>query len=142
MIGGIGWFVWEAMTSPILSDEDAQKQELASCVQHNGVGIHIHPELTIRVKGESLVIPANIGIDNGCMHPIHTHDDSGKIHLEFKKARDVRLGEFFEMWGKKLDAQCVGEACGMVKMTVNGQSSTELGNLVMHDLDQIELSVE
>ncbi len=134
VVAGIGWFVWKAATAPVLSDEDLQRQELASCIQHNGVGMHIHPEITITVKGEKMEIPANIGIEGGCMHPIHTHDGSGMLHLEFKKPRDVRLSEFFEIWGKQFE--------GNMKMKVNGQENMEFGNYMMHDHDQIEIVFE
>lgn len=130
--GGLGWFGWKVATAPVMSDEDVRRQELASCVQHNGVGMHIHPELTITVKGEKTEIPANTGIDSGCMRPIHTHDNSGKLHLEFKKSRDVKLSEFFEIWGKPFDWRGA-------KMTVNGQENTEFGNYVMRDHDRIEI---
>lgn len=129
--GGVGWFGWKVATAPVLSDEDMRKQELAGCVQHDGKGVHIHPELAIRIQGENFEIPANVGIDS-CMHPIHTHDNSGTLHLEFKKPRDVKLSEFFEIWGKSFDWQGA-------KMTVNGQESTEFGNYVMRDHDQIEI---
>lgn len=118
-----------------MSDEDVRRQELAGCVQHGGAGMHIHPHLTITVKGEPMEIPANIGIEGSCMHPIHTHDSSGTLHLEFKKPRGVKVGEFFEIWGKPLDKQGA-------TMTVNGQESTEFGDYVMHDQDQIEIIFE
>ena len=146
VVAGIGWFVWKVATAPVLSDEDLQRQELASCVQHNGVGMHIHPELSITIKGEKMEIPANTGITGGCMHPIHTHDDSGMLHLEFKTPRDVKVSEFFEMWGKRFDSECILDNCngpdGTVKMKVNGQESTEFGNAVMRDHDQIEIVFE
>lgn len=147
IIGGpIGWFAWKVATSPVLSSDDLRRQELAGCVQHNGIGTHIHPVLTIRLKGERVEIPENTGIDSDCMHPIHTHDNSGTLHLEFPKPRDVRLKEFFEIWGKRFDSQCIFEHCngseGTVKMTVNGQPNTEFGEYVMHDHDQIEIMYE
>lgn len=132
---GVGWLGWKVAMAPVLSDEDMRKQELASCVQHDGKGMHIHPELTITIKGEKIEIPANTGIDSGCMHPIHTHDNSGTLHLEFKKIREVKLSEFFEIWGKPFDWQGA-------RMTVNGQENTEFGNYVMRYYDQIEIVFE
>lgn len=130
-----GYFVWRVATSPVLSEEGRRRQELAACVQHTGVGMHIHPQLTVTMKGEKMEVPANTGIEGGCMHPIHTHDNSGRLHLEFKKPHEVKLGEFFEIWGKPLEKE------GLT-MKVNGQDSTEFDNYVMHDHDEIELSYE
>ena len=144
--GGIGWFGWKVATAPVMTDEDIRKQELAACIQHGGISMHIHPELTITIKGEPVPIPANVGIEGNCMHPIHTHDSSGVIHLEFKNPRDVKLSEFFEIWGKRFDSECILDNCngpeGTVKMKINGQESTEFGNAVMHDHDHIEISFE
>jgi hypothetical protein len=33
---------------------------------------------------------------------LHTHDESGKIHIEAPKLRDFTLGQFFDIWNKKL----------------------------------------
>lgn len=102
-------------------------------------GIHAHPQLTIFVKDEQIEIPKNVGI--GAVHqPMHTHDDVPIIHLEYP-ARvtkdDVRLGKFFEVWGK--DFREFGQT---VTMTVNEEPNTELENYVMKDGDKIELRYE
>lgn len=55
--------------------------------------------------------------------------------MEFKKPRDVKLSEFFEIWGKPFDGQAV-------KMKVNGQENTEFGNYMMRDHDRIEIVFE
>jgi hypothetical protein len=34
------------------------------------------------------------------MHIAHTHDDTGKIHIETHEAMDVSLGTFFEIWSE------------------------------------------
>lgn len=36
--------------------------------------------------------------------PLHTHDDSGTIHVESSTNRNYRLGEFFKVWGLDLDS--------------------------------------
>ena len=103
-------------------------------------GLHWHPELAIFVKGgEKQEIPANLGI--GTVHnPMHTHDSSGVIHLEFQgvvRKDNLKLGRFFEVWGK--DFMELGVT---VKMTVNGEEDTELQNYIMKDGDKIELRYE
>ncbi len=103
-------------------------------------GIHTHPQLSIFVKGEPIVIPQSIGLAGAVHQPMHTHDDVPIIHLEFP-ARvtkdDTRLGKFFAVWGK--DFREFGQ---MVTMTVNGEPNTELENYQMKDGDKIILNYE
>ncbi|MEK7559766.1 MAG: hypothetical protein AAB522_00490 [Patescibacteria group bacterium] len=105
---------------------------LKLCVQHTGIGMHIHPHLKIFVKVEEMKIPANTGISGSCMRPIHTHDDTGTLHLEFPNVQNVPLEYFFKIWEKEFDWT-------KVKMTVNGTQNTELQSYIMHDGDKIEL---
>lgn len=104
------------------------------CVQHAGVGMHIHPHLKVFVKGEEVKISANVGISSSCMRPVHTHDDSGTLHLEFLNRTDVPLLSLFKIWEKQLS-----DFGANPKMKVNGAENTELENYIMHDGDQIEL---
>ena len=117
-----------------------------ACVQHTGLGMHIHPNVRIVIKGEEQTIPANIGIQPGCMRPIHTHDDSGTLHLEFPGEQDVRLGQFFAVWGKTFNKNCIFDRCnspeGTVKFFVNGQPNEEHENYPMKDGDKIEIRYE
>ena len=102
-------------------------------------GMHWHPQLEIYVKGEKIEIPQNIGI--GAVHqPMHTHDDLPIIHLEFLgmvRTQDIKLGRFFEIWGKDMDS-----FGSNMTMTVNGSPNTEFGNYIMRDGDKIELRYE
>lgn len=99
-------------------------------------GLHWHTQLSLFIDDKAQEIPADIGI--GITHnPIHTHDATGEIHLEFSglvKKSDLALGKFFEIWGKKfsLDGK-------MVKMTVNGKENTELESYIMKDKDVVEI---
>ncbi|MBI2623876.1 hypothetical protein HYW67_00050 [Candidatus Parcubacteria bacterium] len=127
--GGIGAFVWYLATRPSIPEGEIISRR----------GLHWHPALTIFVQGEKQEIPANIGI--GAVHnPVHTHDASGVIHLEFPglvRGDDVKLGRFFEVWGKN-----VMEFGSSVRMTVNGEENAELQNHQMKDGDKIELRYE
>ena len=122
-IGTLGWYITSRPSIP--------EGEIIS-----RRGLHWHPELTIFVKDEEQKIPANIGI--GAVHnPIHTHDASGVIHLEFSglvRKDDIKLGRFFEVWGK--DFMEFGSG---VIMMVNGEENKEPGDYQMKDGDKIEL---
>ncbi|HLC89559.1 MAG TPA: hypothetical protein VJG65_01215 [Patescibacteria group bacterium] len=127
--GLIGFAIWYLATSPSLPESDIMARQ----------GIHWHPELTIYLKEVEQEIPMNIGI--GVVHkPIHTHDNTGIIHLEFPsvvRKRDITLDQFFNNWGKNFSDFGV-----MAKMTVNGKENNELENYVMNNGDKIELWYE
>lgn len=118
----------------------------AACVRHTGIAMHIHPHLRIAIKGKEQKIPSEIGVKPGCMRPVHTHDDTGEIHLEFPVEQDVRLGQFFAVWGKTFNRTCIFEYCnsaeGTVKFFVNGQANEEFENYLMKDGDKIEIRYE
>ena len=126
ILGGGGWYM--AKSGFFTYDP------LHICAQHTGVGMHIPPHLKIFVKSEEIKIPANLGISARCMRPIHTHDDTGTLHLEFPNRKDVLLEQFFKIWKKSLNDFGLNP-----KMKVNGSENSELQNYIMRDGDQIEL---
>lgn len=71
---------------------------------------HIHAHLNVIVDGRAVSVPADIGIDRkrGSISPLHTHDDSGVIHIESPVKRQFSLGEFFSEWQVSLSPDNVG----------------------------------
>ncbi len=108
-------------------------------------GLHWHADLSIKIKGANIEIPTDIGL--GAVHnPIHTHDNTGKLHLEFGgvvKKSDLLLSQFFKVWDKQFNENCILDKCngadGTLTMLVNGATSTEYGKHQMKDLEKIEL---
>ncbi|MEI6511152.1 MAG: hypothetical protein WCO25_03865 [Candidatus Uhrbacteria bacterium] len=115
---------------------DRASQDLVlGCTTDMATTFHIHPFLTVFVNDVRVPILPGVGIEEGkCMHPIHTHDATGKIHVESPKPANFTLGDFFLVWGKKFD-----ELGTLEKMTVNGTDSTEGENLILIDHDKIVL---
>lgn len=111
-------------------------------------GAHIHPSLSVYVRGEEVPLPPNIGIDPAqppqAMAGLHTHDGSGVVHVE--NAAEPTLGQFFAIWGVPLSADRLGphEADGSdrVRIWVDGEPSTEFGDLVMEDGQEIVLAFD
>ncbi len=108
-------------------------------------GIHFHPKLDIYIKGQRQTIPADIGL-KPIEHPIHTHDTDNTIHLEFSglvTLNNTRLQEFFKIWEKQFNSNCIFEYCngpsGTVKMLVNGQANNQFEKYPMKDEDKIEI---
>ena len=151
ILGGIGALIWYSGSRASVPESEIISRK----------GIHWHPELKIIIKGEATTIPANIGIGMQyagyplydpvmMMTNMHTHDDSGTLHWEVMKGPvnkdDVLLANFFAIWGKKFDENCILESCdgteGTVKMFVNGQPSAEFQNYLVKDKDKIEIRYE
>ncbi len=90
-----------------------------------GEVLHIHQHLDIFVNGKRMPVPTNIGIYDGeFLTELHTHDASGIMHLESPIAKHFALGQFFGVWGVRLNEDCVGGYCRQVTpwtVYVNGQ---------------------
>jgi hypothetical protein len=116
------------------------------CTSDMATQFHIHPNLQLVINGQPQTIPANIGVKPGCMNALHTHDTSGKIHVESPTARDFTLADFFAVWEKTFNKGQIldntTDESHVIRMTVNGQESQEFENLVFKDGDQIEISFE
>jgi hypothetical protein len=54
---------------------------------------HIHAHLDIFINGKPYIVPSQIGIvPNKCLYWMHTHDDTGVIHIESPENRNFTLG--------------------------------------------------
>jgi len=115
------------------------------CVQHTGLGIHWHAELTITILSTPYTIPADIGIvSTTCYRPLHTHLPDGRIHIELPGPRTVYLKDFFAIWGQPFSQNqvltYVADATHEVVMFVGGVRSSAYENLVL--LDLLNISIE
>jgi hypothetical protein len=69
------------------------------------------------------------------MAPLHTHDNSGIIHVESTVNKNYTLGEFLNIWG--LD---IGDKT--VELTVNGKFLRDFRDHILRDSEQIKLAVQ
>lgn len=74
------------------------------CLPAEQFAYHVHAHLMIFVDGKQILVPANTGIQRGCISFVHTHDTSGIIHIEAPEVRRFTLGDFFQVWGQPLEA--------------------------------------
>ena len=113
-----------------------------TCDATEGTVLHIHAHLAVYVGGEQKLIPADIGIADGCLAWLHTHDTSGVIHIESPVQRTFTLGNFFDVWGQPLSSTRVGPVQGTVIAYVNGQPFTgDPGSIPLDAHDVIQLDV-
>jgi hypothetical protein len=95
-----------------------------------GSALHLHQHLDIFIRGRSVPVPEGIGIDafERFIAPIHTHDDTGVIHVESPTRQPFTLGQFFDTWGVRLTSTCLGGYCAhdgtKLRVFVNGQAVT------------------
>jgi len=129
-----------------------------TCQTNTQVLFHIHAHLTIFVRGVARRTPAGVGVappyeveetpagafvaGASCFMWLHTHSADGIIHTESPIDRIYTLGDFFDIWGQRLDRQRVGPARGAVTAFLNGQVYT--GNpreipLLAHAQIQLEV---
>ncbi|MEA2218147.1 MAG: hypothetical protein QOJ35_773 [Solirubrobacteraceae bacterium] len=79
-----------------------------------GQVVHIHQHLDVLVAGKPVTVADNVGIDpaGGFISPLHTHAGQPDIiHVESSTESRFSLGQFFAVWGVRLDANCIGGAC-------------------------------
>jgi hypothetical protein len=108
--------------------------------------MHKHAYLNVSMDSQPLVVPANIGIDPQ-LHkvnsldiygpqksPLHTHTDTGTIHVESKIITNYTLGEFLDVWGIDLSGKAV-------KATVDGEAVSDFRTHVLGDGEHIDLVI-
>ena len=117
-----------------------------ACTTEMATQFHIHPHLEIVINGQKQEIPANIGITEGCMNALHTHDDSGQIHVESPEKRDFTLSDFFAVWKKDYNKDQIfnykADASHVIRETINGKETQDYENTVLRDNDQIIIYYE
>ncbi len=131
---------------------------------------HIHSHLDIFVNGQALTVPSGLGIDitdpgvhhgalggggmayggislcaKPCISPLHTHEPNGIVHVESPGQQDYKLGQFFAVWGTRLNSLCVGAFCSpdaKIATFVNGKRSDgNPADIVFADHEEIAIVI-
>jgi hypothetical protein len=127
--------VWPAPSDAAAAAQDAGTGLLAE----EGQVLHIHAHLDVFVDGRLVAVPPEIGIDVASQRisPLHTHDDSGVIHVESPVVRDFTLGQFFTEWRQPL----VDNPAGPLSVYVGGKPySGDPRQLVLRAHQEIALA--
>lgn len=127
-------YTYTAMTS---------RQVVQTCTSDMATQFHIHAHLEIMANKQFVTVPAEIGINvtTDCMRPIHTHDDSGIIHIESPVQKDFMLSDFFYVWEKTFNKDQIldykVDADHGLKMYVDGKEVRDFENLILVDTQDI-----
>jgi hypothetical protein len=113
---------------------------------------HHHVHLSLFVSGVQYAIPRGTGMKNpgksnfiyhaDCFYFLHTHDETGIIHIEPPNGNVFGLHQYFGEWGMPLSTTNVAGYQGAVTVFVNGvQQNVDPNTLKFHPYDQITLEV-
>lgn len=150
---GVGLVLSIGLAGFVLLDGDstdgiADWEILDVCLADHSGGIsHIHATISVTISGNNVAIPTDVGIqDSDCpngMRGVHTHDDSGVIHIETPGAMDAPVGAFFHVWGENFDENRLlnkeANDANEVVMFVNGVQNDDYEHYVMQDGDVIDI---
>jgi hypothetical protein len=143
-----------AQNFPNLDNNLTMEKKEIDCNSKEHFNFHIHTKLVIMIDNQLYPIPANIGIiPEQCIYWLHTHDNSGLIHIESPIKRNFTLGEFLQIW-KLFDSSDIVH--NIADNKINGSSSilvnnnnnnsitsdvTDYSNLVLKDQNKILLNI-
>lgn len=113
-----------------------------NCTQAGSSYSYSH--LSIYMNGTQVALPANIGTvaptvakPTGCVYPLNTTDETGKIRIDTTSNTSYTLGQFFAVWGQPLSSTNVaGLQASQVTVYVNNggtlsQYTGDLSSLVL-----------
>ena len=122
------------------------------CNSKEHFDLHIHTKLVIMIDNQLYPIPADIGIiPEKCIYWLHTHDNSGIMHIESPTKRNFTLGQFLQIWKLFDNSDIVyniadNKINGNISINVNHNNNnssigTDYRNVVLKDQDRIFLNI-
>jgi hypothetical protein len=143
--------IWTGLTGQSIDGVSANTSEQ--------LAYHIHAHLAIYINGAAKTVPWGIGIaqpwqtqsesdgstfvtSGGAFYYLHTHDDTGVIHIESPVQVTYTLGQFFAEWNQKLSANQIGSYTGPVTAYINGtkvSGDPSAIQLTAHEVVQLDL---
>lgn len=138
---GLGFFVYKVATSPKIVEGDV--------ITRNG--LHWHAHLAIKIDGQEITIPADVGVKTMGVDPenIHTHAADNILHLErtgLVTREETRLKHFFATWGEDFSKDSIlgcGTANGKtITMTVDGEPRPDFENYEIREKGRYAMGAE
>jgi hypothetical protein len=119
---------------------------------------HVHAHLAMYINGTPKLLPYGVGIvppyqlqqtatgsfvaGGTKYYWLHTHDETGVIHIESPVQRTYTLGNFFDLWHVPLSTTQIGPNKGKITAFLNGKAYTgDPRNipLTAHNVIQLDL---
>jgi len=124
---------------------EARDDEVTVLITDHGGGRAIPtvevPDLEAKLAGEQKARGWGLFLIEKMVDEMHTHDDSGIVHVHANSDRLFTLGEFFDVWGVALGAERIGGYCDRV-MTVTVNSVVAEGDpRLIEILDQANIEI-
>ena len=137
------------------SEEETENDYLKSEICYyalNGIVAdhHYHLQLNITINDNRIEIPMNVGFERDSdgntifLHPIHTYDNSGRIHVETTRNATAELGFLFDIWGEDfsknriLDYDIDEEH--IIEMTINDEFVDTFENTILEPYVFIDIN--
>lgn len=146
---GIG-ILWDMAPDTSSSSAPSSSEGIGNikCETVERTTFHIHAHLDIFINGKPYTVPAQIGIvPDKCLYWMHTHDETGVIHIESPEIRNFTLGQFFNIWNKKFNNTQIFDNIVSnnknitLSVYVNGNkvSSVDYRNIKLNSHDEIAI---
>lgn len=102
---------------------------------------HLHAQLAIYLPdGTSGEVPADIGVGSNCMYWLHTHDDTGKLHVEAPATTAATLADFLEIWRRSTNPTIPDAVnAGLAEVRVMGEVVADPASIELTDGLGIEI---
>ena len=140
----------------------ADGQDVDGVVKSNSMEqtvYHIHSHLQVFVDGKQMTIPYGVGIvpplqlqqqQDGTpfvslgskFYFLHTHDESGIIHVESPTQQQYNLGNLFDLWNQPLTSSGIAGHQGQLTVFVDGKPYTgDPRAIQFKNLEKIQIDV-
>lgn len=135
-VSSLSYYLWQ---NEHTASQRYWKDTTVPCLSHShgGVDDHGSAQLSILIDDMPQLIPADIGISTECVADIHTHDNTGRLHLHLHdNAKRATLADFFAVAGEGLEREGY-----TLLVTINGEDYTDrVRSYELDDGDQIVVS--
>lgn len=104
---------------------------------------HLHAQLAIILpNGTRADVPADIGVRETCMYWLHTHDTTGKLHVEAPDETSATLADFLEIWRRTTNPTIPDAvAAGLAEIRVMGERVDSAASVVLTEGLGIEIEL-
>jgi hypothetical protein len=104
---------------------------------------HIHAQLAVILPdGTRTDVPTDIGVRASCMYWLHTHDTTGKLHVEAPDQTVATLADFLEIWRRSTNPTIPDAvAAGLAEIRVMGEPVTDPASIVLTEGIGIEIEL-